>query len=295
MTISIHPHWKLKYSYLLLLIGLLITSCGEIYDLNQTDWEPDVPPSDSVYNREIQILDLGDNNVPPGHKPVDISDPLYFSLEKFSSVHIGYKSSARWDVAFHGMYRTTITANSGTSQGLGYGSSAIGGMVVLDTPYTKLTHIPDNVVFQTPGQSGLGFAEVFAGYIPGGHVYYTFFDSLYHPGQDHVNYPENLYLHMMYPLSEDFASKFPGASAQGRGPKTILIRTASGNYVKMETQSFYKGVTDPIKMRRGTDNPIPYVTFKYMVIKADEARFGFVERNKKLTINLSTKKTTVGP
>jgi hypothetical protein len=273
---------------------ILLFSCGKVYDRNGFDWEEDLPPSDSVYNREITIIDLGPDNIPAEHRPLDGQDPLYFSLQKFTSVHLGYKTSSRWDIAFSGLYRTSITSNNGSTQGLGYGSSARGGLIVFDSAYSKVTTVPDDFRFVVPGNTGLGYAEVFGGYVPGGHIYYTFFGSLFHPDQDRVNYPENLYQHMMYPLSEDFAVKFPAASAQGHGPKTIMIRTAAGDYVKMETTSYYKGLTDPVKMRRGTENPIPYVTFKYMIIKAEEKRFGFVERRPKLTVNLTTKQTTIG-
>jgi hypothetical protein len=274
--------------------SILVLSCGKVYDRNGFDWQEDLPPSDSVYNREVQIVDLGAVNIPDEHRPLDAEDPLYFSLEKFSSVHLAYKTSTRWDIAFSGMYRTSITSNNGSKQGLGYGSTARGGILVYDSAYSQVTAVPDDSKFIYPGNVGLGFAEVVGGYVPGGHVYYTFFGSLNHPDQDRINYPENLYQHMMYPLSEDFAAKFPAASAEGHGPKTIIIRTAAGDYVKLETQSFYKGVMDPVKMRRGTENPIPYVSFRYMIIKAEERRFGFVERRPKLTVNLSTKRVTVG-
>lgn len=270
---------------------LFFISCGKVYDLNGFDWEPDLPPSDSVYNREIRILDLGPDNVPEGHRPLDGSDPLYFSLEKFSSVHLGYKTTERWDIAFSGMYRTSISCNNGTKQGLGYGSSARGGILVYDSAYSEVTTVPDDNEFVYPGNVGLAYAEVYGGVVPGGHVWYTFFDYLNpdrEPGMEH------LYQHMMYPVSEDFAKVFPNAAATVKGPKTIIIRTASGNYVKMETQSYYKGVLDPLKMRRGTDMPIPYISFRYMIIKAEEKRFGFVERHPKMTVNMTTKRTTTG-
>ena len=40
---------------------------------------------------------------------------------------------------------------------------------------------------------------------------------------------------------------------------------------------------------------LPYYSFRYMVVKADERRFGFVKRNSDLSINLTTKKHTVTP
>lgn len=293
MTISANLHWKLKYNYLLLLIGLLITSCGEIYDLNQTDWEPDLPLSDSVYNREIQILDLGNNNIPENHRPLDDSDPLFFSLGRFSSIAKAYKTSDRWDITFSGLYRTSVGGNNGTVPGFGYGTSTNGGILVLEKPYSEVTDVPDDADFQLPGNAGLaGMGDEL---YPGGHTFYTFFDNIFRPEMlDQAN--GYLYMHMMYPMSEAMAKAFPGEYGRRKMkivPRTIVVRTAQGNYAKIEIQSYYKGVTDPMAMVRGV-GAIPYISFRYMIIKKDEKRFGFVERKPSLKVNLSTKKTTVG-
>ncbi|MBE8719966.1 HmuY family protein [Sphingobacterium pedocola] len=272
---------------------LALTSCGEVYDLNGYDWDPDLPPSDSVFNREIQILDLGVNNIPESHRPLDGSDPLFFSLNKFSSVPTAYRTSDRWDISFSGLYRTAIISNNGSTTGFGYGSSSIGGVVVLEQPYSEVMDVPDDADFKIPGLAGLaGMGDALN---PGGHTFYTFFDNIFRPEkleQDNGY----LYQHMMYPLSEDMAKAFPGEYGPRKikvVPRTIIIRTANGNYAKMEVQSFYKGVTDPMAMLRGV-GAIPYVSFRYMIIKKDEKRFGFVTRNPSLHINLNTKKTTVG-
>ncbi|MGE9313638.1 HmuY family protein [Niabella sp. CJ426] len=280
-----------------------LVSCGKVYDLNGFDWEPDLPLSDTVFNREIQILDLGVNNIPATHKPMDNEDPLYFSLEKINSVHIGYKATERWDIAFFGGSRVNITANNGSRQGIGYGSSGIGGLLVLDSAYSTVTTVPDDSRFLTPGNTGLaGFGEEIS---PGGYAFYTFFDNIFRRDKiANIDSPDpavaadaNLYMHMIYCISEDFSKTFTGEYGTVKykpTPKTIIIRTASGNYAKLEMQSLYKGTMNPMEMRRGTDKPLPYASFRYMVIKKDEKRFGFVARKNKLTINLTTKQRLVG-
>lgn len=275
----------------------LLASCGKVYDHNGFDWEPDTPPSDSVYNREIQVLDLGNMNLPVGHKPLDASDAMYFSLEKFSSVNIGYKTSNRWDIAWGGFF--SITSNNGGHAGYGYGSSAVGGILLLDSAYSEVTSVPNDNEFIVPGNYGL---DNYAGSGPG-FIIYTGFGNPFHPdmvewayGTDPDNsYIGNLYLHMIYFLSEDLAKAYPGSNGgYVVKPKTLLIRTANGNYAKLEMQSYYLGITDPKEMRRSTTNGGNYLSFRYMVIKADEKRFGFVARRPPLTVNLTTKKTTVG-
>lgn len=283
-------------------IMLLLQSCGKTYDLNGFDWEPDLPLSDSVFNREIQVLDLGINNIPEGHRPVDSEDPLFFSLEKFNSIHVGYKSTERWDLAFSGLYRSSLSCNNGSRQGLGYGTNAQGGIMLVDSAFSEVTTVPDDSQFTFPGNIGLAlFGDAITG---PGHVYYTFFGNIFRPDKmanldsndPAVSADANRYLHMMYCLSEDFAKAFPGEYGPNKikvKPVTIIIRTAKGNYAKLETQSMYKGVMNPMDMYRGTERPLPYYSFRYMVIKADEKRFGFTERKKKLTVNFTTGKTTV--
>ena len=275
-------------------LGVMVASCGEVYDLNGFDWEADTPPSDSAFNREIQILDLGVDNLPEGHRPLDGDDPLYFSLEKISSVHIGYKKSERWDV---GLGYAMIAANNGSYQGLGYGSSAIGGVALVDSAYGEVKMVPSDDQFSVPGNSGLDNAF---GSGPG-HMLYTAGGNPFHPEKvewTHGNDPElykegNFYLHMMYPLSEGVAEAYPGSyGGYTVKPKTVIVRTAAGNYAKIEIQSVYKGTLDPKQMSRKL--PLNYLSFRYMVIRADEKRFGFVARRPPIKVDMTAKTVTVG-
>lgn len=268
---------------------MLCSSCGKVYDLNGVDWEADVPPSDSVFNREIQILNLG-ANLPAGHQPLDAEDPMFFSLERFTSIGIGYKTTDRWDVSFSDMARSTISANNGKKSGFGYGGSGIGGIVVLDAGFDEVTEIPDDSQFQYPGQVGLDDQGAFGA--PLGHVIYTFFGNPLRPDKmKDLDNPDpaaqvevNKYQHMMYCLSQDMAKTFK--DIHPLRPRTVIIKTAKGNYAKMETQSLYDGILDPMQMRRDKDIKMPVYTFRYVVVKADERRFGFMITRPKLTIKL---------
>lgn len=293
-----HPRTKIT----LFLFGLILTfiSCGKVYDLNGHDWEPETPMSDSVFNREIYIRNYGDN-LPAGHNPLDAMDPMLFSLERFSSINLFYKTTERWDLSFSGIFRSNIGVNNGRTAGIGYGSSAVAEIAVLDTPYSKVTHVPENLLFQAPGEIGLDAQGTISYQM--GHVIYTFGGNFVRPdkvtGYDEndpvASQEANQYRHMLYCLSEDLIKTFPKAkNLQGKPlrPRTLIIKTARGNYVKLETQSIYKGITDPLQMRRGYE--VPIYAFRYMVIKADEARFGFVARKQSLTVNMSNNSVTVG-
>jgi len=293
---------KKRIKYIIVLCGTILgfASCGEVYDLNGYDWEPELPLSDSVFNREIYIRNYGDN-LPAGHNPLDAMDPMLFSLERFSSINLFYKTTERWDLSFSGIFRSNIGVNNGRTAGIGYGSSAIAEIAILDTPYSKVTHVPENLRFQAPGEVGLDAQGTLSYEM--GHVIYTFGGNFVRPDKvtgydenDPVASAEaNQYRHMLYCLSEDLITAFPKAkNIQGKPlrPRTIIIKTARGNYAKLETQSIYKGITDPILMRRGYE--VPIFAFRYMLIKADEGRFGFVARKPSLTVNMTNKTVTVG-
>lgn len=281
----------------------LLPSCGKVYDQNGHDWEPELPLSDSVYNREIQIYDLGVNNIPEGHRPLDAQDPMFFSLERLSSVHVAYRTTHRWDIAFSGLYSSGVNSNNGSVQGLGYGSSARGGIMILDSAYSEVKSVPAENLFDAAETQGLaGMGDVL---YPSGYAFYTFFENIFRPekmanlgsSDPNLSGDANRYMHMMYCMSEEFAKNYPeeyGRTKIKVRPRTVVVRTAAGNYAKIEFQSMYKGIMDSRQMYRANDRPLPYHSFKYMVIKADERRFGFVARKPPLTINLSTKKTTVG-
>jgi len=295
---SAGKHTLVKFS-IIICIGVLIAACGKVYDLNGTDWEADVPPSDSIFNREVQILNLGDN-MPAGHVPLDNDDPMFFSLERFSSVAIGYKSTGRWDIAFSGIYRSEITPNNGRYSGFGYGTAAIGGVMVLDTPYDKVTQVPDDSQFQFPGATGLDDQGFFGA--PMGHAIYTFYGNFLRPDKmKNLDSPDPVvradadsYQHLMYCLSQELVKTFKtGQDGKPLRCRTIIIKTANGNYAKMETQSIYKGILNPLDMHRDKNIPSPVYSFRYVVIKAADRRLGFLIARPKLTADMSTREVTV--
>lgn len=289
---------------------LTLASCGEVYDLNGFDWEPETPLNDSVFNREITILNLqpygsvGGSQQPSDRSPFD-SEQLssLFSLERFMSIHPAYKVSERWDLSLGGL--GDIVGNNGAARGPGYGSSAIGGLAVLDTFYSKVMEVPADIRIQEPGSGGLDAQGTFSQSI--GMVVYTYGGNFIRPDKvvnldspdPELAHEANMYAHMMYALSEDLIRTFPNAKdVSGRfplRPRAMIVRTARGNYAKVELLSFYQDILDPELMRRGLDgNVVGFVSFRYMVIKADELRFGFVERRPPMTIDMSRGTKIIG-
>lgn len=283
-------------------ILVLFASCGEVYDLNAFEWEPETPLNDSVFNREITVLNFqpfeGVENIqqPSDRSPLDAEQPsTLFSLERFSRIHDAYTVSERWDLSIGGF--GNITANSGSARGIGYGSNAVGGLIVLDTFYSKIMDVPAGIILEVPGYGGLDAQGTMSTRI--GTTVYTYGGNFIRPDKvinrdspDPVLAEEaRMYSHMLYALSEELLRTFPNAKNIHGGPlrpRAMIVRTARGNYAKVEMLSYYHDILDPELMRRGLENfLVGSVSFRYMVIKAEELRFGFVERRPPLTIDMT--------
>lgn len=284
----------------------LLASCGDIYDLNAFEWEPETPLNDSVFNREIYVHNLALQGMEDvTGQPPDYLDPLLFSLERFRIIHPGYKISDRWDLALGGSFGVSISGNNGSRRGVGYGSSSIGGYDILDTLYSQVEDLPSDLNIAEPGMSTLD-AQGAAGSGVAPFVY-TFGGNFIRPdkvvnlgSQDpELAHEAYMYAHMIYALSEDLLKAFPDAQNVQRAgplrPRTLIVRTARGNYAKLEFLSYYKDTLDPKEMKRDQRNsPFGYFSFRYILIKADEARFGFVKRRPSMTIDLARGTTVIG-
>lgn len=298
--------YSLLFALLIAFAFPLIQSCGDIYDLNAFEWEPEIPLNDSVFNREIYVHNLALEGMSElSGPPPDYLDPLLFSLERFQIIHPGYKISDRWDLAMGGSFGVSISGNSGSRKGLGYGSSSIGGYAILDTLYSQVEALPNDLIIAEPGASTLD-AQGAAGSGVAPFVY-TFGGNFIRPdkvvnlgSQDAALAHEAfMYAHMIYPLSESLLQAFPNAQNVQRAgplrPRTLIVRTARGNYAKLEFLSYYKDTLDPKEMKRDQRNtPFGYFSFRYILIKADEARFGFIKRRPSMTIDLVRKTTVIG-
>jgi len=53
--------------------------------------------------------------------------------------------------------------------------------------------------------------------------------------------------------------------------RTIIVRTAKGNYAKIKMRSIYKDMLDPATWTR--NSPHPYFSFEYVLAKAGSTKF----------------------
>lgn len=153
--------------------------------------------------------------------------PLYFSFTTDGKVEItdADKASLKWDLAFTGPYNSEVYVNAGSYEfSPGFGGPGKGAAILIDQPYDQVTEVPDQAAFDASDFFKIGWDS--------GNGRGWFFYSLNN--------------HICVPVKN----------------RTFAIRTANGQYAKLEIINIYKGnpavVTDLFW-------PAPYLTFRYYV------------------------------
>jgi len=228
-----------------LLVAINLSSCS--------DDEPQVSPvvlnpidaytSIDEQTGTIYVKDLPGsvgNSYSSGHIPV------FFNLEehviinpyddagKLLELPAQQTQSDAWDVAFTSIYNSYITFNNGTMPGTpGFGGPGKGAMIVMDTPFDELDEAPADDAFETfmQMQTSSGWED-----FPVGNKGWYF-----------------------YSLQSHIMSAITGV--------TLVFRTATGNYAKLEMKTLYLGNPE----NPTVNTPAPYFTFRYF-LQADGTR-----------------------
>ena len=195
--------------------------------------------------------------------------PVYYSLEDGRVIPAAYAATDKWDIAFTSIYNSSIWANNGTANyNPGRGSNGVGGLYLIvdstiDAIYYDYTHqhpatvpIPKSLLDEAFGKvSTVPVADdtfLTNGYLSldhfngsgNGYAFYDFYGQMY-PGNSEK-------AHVVYNL-----------------PRTIIVRTAKGNYAKLIIYSCYKD--SPVNPDIHT--AAPYITFKYKINKDGSRTF----------------------
>ncbi|RXK86475.1 HmuY family protein [Filimonas effusa] len=187
---------------------------------------------------------------------------MYFSLEQNKMVPASQQYTTNWDIAFGGIYNSSVYVNNGQSKpGFpGYGGPGKGRMfLVVDRKfdaqyYDTLKYIPN--VLPIPGK---------------------LFDSALHvvktvPVADDKFITSNLISLDHFQGAGDgwgyydfYGSLFPGDAKKAHivysMPRTIIVKTTKGHYAKIVISSIYKD--SPANPNR--DNKPGYLTLKYAI------------------------------
>ena len=224
-------------------VALGITSCSK--DKNEVT--APVTADSSIYNKLIVVKNFTGDTSSLTAPDADRST-IYFSLEQQKPAPAEYVLTNRWDMSFSGVYNTSIGGNFGndnsSGSSLGKGGPGLGGVLILSQSFDQVTKVPDNAVFSTQAAPfGLDDAGSF-----GNGVGWAVYD-----------------------WSGDLKAKlgFGGSSPEqahtcwARPDRTILVRTATGNYAKVQIISLYKDApAEPV-----THSLSPYFNFQYVIAK----------------------------
>lgn len=245
------------------LIGLLAmyaTACKKEAAAKE-DEEPGIDttttPTDSVFYKLTRVQNFAAtttddaNNAPP---------TLYFSLESKKEIAATYAKTRQWDVAFGGLYNSFLSGNNGANgANYGSGSSGVGGVLILEQAFDAVTTIPGDAQFKT-GANIVGTDD--AGDFGQGTGWY-----LYDFGGIHVRNNDYENQHVAYALADTLRL----ANGTKINPRTVVIKTAKGNYAKMRLVSCYKDLFKQSEWTRSA--PHMYFTFEYVIVPAGSTRF----------------------
>ena len=211
-----------------------------------------------MFNRVITVLnygsELGDD------APTTEQKPIFYSLEKNANVNPDYAKTNRWDLSFSALYRSFLGGNNGANiKNIGSGGPGKGGILCVEKKFEEVTEIPDDAQFKT-GSALVGTDDLGAFGEGVGYYLYDFGGSIIGDGSYNKQ-------HVAYCLATELTTR----DGSKTPPRTILVKTANGNYAKIRMISVYKDLLDPATWSR--NSPHMFFSFQYVLAKAGSKYF----------------------
>ena len=267
-----------RYPLLLFILAMLLTAACEQNDPQPDHEEPeaDVPleeeeVSEDLFYQLIRIENLATEiTTDMDFAPTTPKPTVFFSLEDSTVRDDLYIKTNRWDLAFGHLYNSFLSGNNGDdTENYGYGANSVGGIHILAKHFDDVVDIPSDDLFRTGrdqiGTDTSGFAGAGVGWYQ-----YDFSGELRGDGSHEKQ-------HVAYALQDT---------------RTVVVRTAKGNYAKIKMISCYKDAFTPEEWFR--DTPHMYFTFEYVLVPAGSTQFetrerpaGKIDRITKINLNKS--------
>ena len=256
-----------KYSSLLIiLLAVGLTSCSKSDELPEKEL-PTLPAVTVTESGTYTLTLKGDTEAKMGSGDGNFN-PVYYSLEDGRVIPAEYANTDKWDIAFTGIYNSSIWANHGEvlfengTKGPGYGSPARGGLYLVKDASVEAKYYDDSK--QQPKKVPIAKALLDEAY-----------DNLKTVSVNDNQLLSRGFLTLDYFLGSGagyafydfYGAMFPGDKERAHVvynlPRPILIKTAKGNYAKLIIYSFYKD--SPLSPTLQSE--APYITFKYTILK----------------------------
>ncbi len=241
---------------LFLLLMLMAAACSK-KDTPQPDPQPEEKTNPTAFYKLQRVENFAattDDNA------AVIPATVFFSLENNAGVIPDYAKTNRWDIAFGGLYNSFLSGNNGSDKfNYGYGATGKGGILILTKSFDKVTDVPADADFKTV--SDVTGPDDAGDYGAGtGWYLYDFNGTRVRDGA----YSNQ---HIAYALSNGLTLK----NGTQLSPRTVVVRTAKGDYAKIRMISCYKDAFSIEKWSR--DVPHMYFTFEYVMVPAGSKKF----------------------
>ncbi|WP_219847871.1 HmuY family protein [Sphingobacterium gobiense] len=247
-----------------LLFMASLTACNKSDPAPEPEVDPVIP--ETMFNRMIEVRNFGED-LSDGAAPDSDQEPIYYSLEENKPVAVSYRRTNRWDISFAGIYRSYLGGNSGRGGGVspnyGAGGPGVGGIMIVEKSFDEVVDIPDDNVFKTERNV---ISTDDNGDMGNGIGWY-----LYDFGGTRVRDGAYDNAHIAYALDKPLEITLPNGGKKTVQPRTVIVRTARGNYAKIRMRSIYKNKLERDSWKRNDDKP--YFSFDYVLAKKGSAKF----------------------
>lgn len=189
----------------------------------------------------------------------------YFSLDSNAIVSDTAVSSAKWDVSFGSSLHSFLAGNNGVdTTNYGKGGTGIGGIIVLKEDFDAVVNVPSDDQFKT-GKNLYG-TDASGAYAAGlGWYAYDATGTLFGAGLSTKT-------HVAYAMGDSLTlTRMPAKADSTIAPRTVIVRTAAGNYAKIKMISLYKDLLTPDLWF--LTSPQPYITFEYVLVPKGSTKF----------------------
>lgn len=240
----------------------LVTACSD--KKNDPQPEEEVPeetgatvPYYTLQRVENLAVETDDEN------PTEAKTAVLFSLEYKKEQPLSYAKTTFWDISLTGLYNSFFGGNNNTdATNLGYQGPGKGGVMIVEKSFDEVVDVPVDSEFKNgAGVFGTDINGAFGEGI--GWYLYDFGGTLVGDGSEEKK-------HVAYAIGEPISIKANGTTKEISG-RTIIARTAKGDYAKIKMISCYKDTFNRDQMFR--DTPHMFFTFEYVIVPAGSTKF----------------------
>lgn len=185
---------------------------------------------------------------------------ILFSLDYKKEQPATYAKTSLWDISLSGLYNSFLGGNNNSDiVNSGYQGPGKGGVTIVEKAFDDVTAIPADADFKT-GKGLIGtdkngnFSDDIGWYL------YDFGGTTVGDGSDTK-------VHVAYALG----SALKLADGSTLAARTVIVKTATGDYAKIKMISCYKDIFTPDQML--TNSPHMYFTFEYVIVPAGSTKF----------------------